>query len=87
MGEMNQIICECGHPLLVHNQFNCTYAFEKENECHCALGKETIIARYWAKKEYQRALKAEYERDEVKKLLNRPDVQYYLSWWNANRND
>jgi len=76
------IICECGHPAAVHNQFNCMYAFEKEDECLCPLGKETVIARYWANKEHQRAVKAEKERDESKNLLN-----YYLGWLNANRND
>jgi hypothetical protein len=81
MPEIDKIICDhCGHPVAIHNRFNCTYALEKENECRCPLGKETIIARHWANKEHQRALKAE-------KILNRKDVQNYLAWWNANRND
>jgi hypothetical protein len=79
--------CACGHRFNVHNQFNCTFAFEKEHECHCPLGRDTIEARYWAKRECLRAVKAEQERDEAKRVLNRKDVQYYLGWWNANRND
>lgn len=80
-GEVNMtIICKCGHSVEVHNQFNCTFAFEKENECRCPLGKETVIARYWARRMSK-------ERDEAKKILDRSDVQHYLAWWNANRND
>ena len=76
------IICECGHPLEVHNQFNCIYAFEKEDECHCPLGKETVIARYWAKRMSKELDKVKKELEEQKNKLN-----YFLSWVNANRND
>ncbi len=74
---INQITCDCGHPVAVHNQYNCTYANETENECHCPLGKETIIARYYA-----RLFRSKYEK--LKKLMDRPDIQQYLAWWNAN---
>jgi hypothetical protein len=70
----------CGHPFNVHNLFNCTFAFEKVNECSCALGRATLEARYWAK-HYKG------ERDAMKRVLDRPDVQSYLAWWNATRND
>lgn len=66
---------ECGHLFAVHNLFNCTYAWEKEDECHCALGRDTLEARYWA-------VKMRKERDEANGLLS-----YYLGWINANRND
>lgn len=70
----DDLICpNCGHPLAVHNAFNCTYAFERVNECHCGWGKELI--------------RVTHERDEALKILNRPDVQQYLAWWNSTRND
>ncbi len=75
----NQITCDCGHPLEVHNLFNCTFAFEKENECHCPLGKETVEARWWARHEYQRSIKAEAERNEAQRNL-----EAFLAWRNAN---
>lgn len=74
-----KIICACGHPLEVHNQFNCTFAFEKEHECHCPLGKETIIARHWARKMAADRNEARKQAEVAIKNLN-----YYLAWRNAN---
>ncbi|OGO26435.1 MAG: hypothetical protein A2136_05525 [Chloroflexi bacterium RBG_16_54_11] len=76
---MKPIICDCGHSIEVHNLFNCTFAFEKENECRCPLGKSTVEARWWARCGYQRAMKAEAERDEAKRSL-----ETFLAWRNAN---
>ena len=71
---MSDVICpNCKHSIDLHNEWNCTYSFEKAHECHCG----------WTRALIQMA----HERDEALKILNRPDVQKYLAWWNANQND
>ncbi len=74
-----KIICQCGHPVEVHNLFNCTFAFEREHECHCPLGEETIIARYWA-------VKMMRERDAALKIAHEAlqKLELFLAWRNAN---
>jgi hypothetical protein len=76
----NQICQYCKHPFALHNQYNCTYAFEKHDECMCGANRQLLEARYWARFYY-----SAYSR--LKCLLDRPDIQYYIAWWNANRND
>jgi hypothetical protein len=56
---------------------NCTFAFEKENECHCPLGKETVIARYWARK---MAIERNAALILAKEAINRLEV--FLAWRN-----
>jgi len=73
---MGDIKCDvCGHSIKLHNRWNCTYAFEKENECHCSLNHDVVEARYYAKK-YRK------EKNEQEKLLN-----YFMAWFYANQND
>ena len=52
------LICpSCGHSINVHNAFNCTFAFEKEHECHCGWGRALITATH--------------ERDDIKMELDK----------------
>jgi hypothetical protein len=74
-----KIICDCGHPLEVHNLYGCMYAFERQNECHCPLGKETIIARYWARK-----MKRDVDVANQKALEATNKLNYFMAWRNAN---
>jgi hypothetical protein len=70
-----KVCAVCGHYFGVHHMNGCHYSYEKKDECHCSLARETLEARYWA-------IKMREERDETKRLL-----EYYLGWRNANRND
>jgi hypothetical protein len=52
-GKMSEeIICECGHKAYEHNRFagyNCHWKKFNVN-CECHLSKETVEARYWARR-------------------------------------
>jgi hypothetical protein len=70
--EMNEeIICECGHKAYEHNRFagyNCHWKKFNVN-CECHLSKETVEARYWARR-------MKKERDE--------QALRYVQLWNEN---
>jgi hypothetical protein len=71
-GKMSEeIICECGHKAYEHNRFagyNCHWKKFNVN-CECHLSKETVEARYWA-----RRMKKEIDEQALK----------YVQLWNEN---
>ena len=62
------ITCECGHGIEEHSEFGCEYPPKSMwSNCDCTISKDTIEARYWAR----RMMK---ERDEA--LVEVKDIQH-----------
>jgi len=58
MSDMESLPCpNCNHLFSVHNAYGCRFAFEKENECHCSVAHDTLVAR-----EETRRIKIAYEK-------------------------
>jgi hypothetical protein len=73
-----EIICECGHEAEWHGLNNfCCYM----DGCKCELARETVVARWWARRMMQ-------ERDALKHITyitGAPLININHSSWNEDR--